>query len=334
MKNRSFFYLGCCVVLFFSSCNSGKEIKEEPPKPILKKEISVPSFNNDSSYYFVEKQVSFGPRIPNTRPHIQTGDFIISELNRFGWEVEEQQFQQETWDGELLYLRNIIASWNPQASKRILLAAHWDTRPYADKDQEDPNAQFEGANDGASGVGVLLEVARTISSSSNQPEVGIDIIFFDGEDWGERIGESKRTPRGLDSWWCLGSQYWSNNKHKGNYSAYYGILLDMVGAKDAMFVREGLSMKFAPKVVKNVWDIGNALGYGRFFSYQKSGPITDDHEFVNRIGKIPMINIVHYDNSAGYFGDFHHSRKDNLTLIDKNTLGAVGETVLHVIYYE
>jgi hypothetical protein len=168
------------------------------------------------------------------------------------------------------------------------------------------------------------------------PAVGVDIILFDGEDWGEREGQQDThpLPDGLLEWWCLGSQHWGKNKHKPNYSAYYGILLDMVGAKNAQFHREGYSMEFAPSIVKKVWGHAQRLGYSHVFINETQEGVTDDHRFVNTLARIPMINIVHYEPGIGYFGDFHHSQKDNLDLISKEMLGIVGTTVLNTLYYE
>jgi glutaminyl-peptide cyclotransferase len=297
--------------------------------------VKVPDFNQDSAYLFVKKQVGFGPRIPNTKPHRLAGDFLISYLKQTGAQVKVQEFESPTFDGHELQLRNIIATYFPDKQKRILLAAHWDTRPFADKDQAQPKAIFDGANDGGSGVGVLLEVARILGTAP-APEVGVDIIFFDGEDWGERNGTQASTspPEGLEEWWCLGSQYWAKNKHRPNYSAYYGILLDMVGARNAQFHREGYSLEFAPGIVDKVWSTAGRLGYSHFFVKKNQEGIIDDHLFVNSMAKIPMINIVHYEPGIGFFGDWHHSRKDNLELISSETLDAVGTTVMNVIYYE
>jgi len=297
--------------------------------------VKVPDFNQDSAYLFVKKQVDFGPRIPNTKSHQLAGDFLIAYLKQTGAQVKVQEFESPTFDGHQLQLRNIIATYFPDKQKRILLAAHWDTRPFADKDHDQPNAIFDGANDGGSGVGVLLEVAR-IMETAPAPEVGVDIIFFDGEDWGERNGSQTSTPlpEGLKEWWCLGSQHWAKNKHKPNYSAYYGILLDMVGAKNAQFHREGYSLEFAPGIVDKVWSAAGRLGYSHFFVNKNQAGIIDDHLFVNPIAKIPMIDIVHYEPGIGFFGDWHHSRKDNLELISRETLEAVGTTVMNVIYYE
>jgi hypothetical protein len=309
--------------------NTTSDFDKTPPATV----VEVPSFLSDSAFWFIKRQVEFGPRIPNSTAHQKTANFLIKKLESFGASVIVQDFNQKTFDNEPLKLKNIIASFFPEKERRILLAAHWDTRPFADKDKEQPNALFDGANDGASGVGILLEIARVISSSE-APQVGIDIIFFDGEDWGEREYQHVPPPPGLESWWCLGSQYWARHKHKANYVAYYGILLDMVGAKGSRFFRESLSLSYAPRVVEKVWNTAERLGYSHIFVKQNQGEVIDDHKFVTEIGKIPMIDIVPFDPSTGSFGRFHHTTEDNLELISKEVLEAVGTTVLHVIYNE
>jgi hypothetical protein len=321
-------------LIFFVSCDSKQE-KSDNAKENEVRTVAIPAFNADSAFHFVKKQVDFGPRIPNTEAHKQAADFFIKKLTAYGARVTVQDFQAETYDGIQLNLKNIIASFNPEKKKRILLAAHWDTRPFSDKDPEKPSDPFPGANDGGSGVGVLLEVARAFHSGS-APEVGVDIILFDGEDWGEKPGEqdSHQLRNGLQEWWCLGSQHWSKNKHKPNYAAYYGILLDMVGARNAQFHREGHSMQYAPSIVDKVWGHAHRLGFSHMFVNQKQAGVTDDHLFVNTIARIPMINIVHFEPGIGYFGDFHHTQKDNMDLISKETLGIVGTTLLNVVYYE
>ncbi len=308
------------LVLILAGCNKTSAPVNDQPKRI----VEVPSFNADSAYYFVQDQVNFGPRIPNTAQHREAGDRIIELLEQYGATVSVQAFEATTYDNVRLSLRNIMGSINPQAKKRILLATHWDTRPWASKDEENNDARFDGANDGASGVGVLLEIARIIQASKS-PDVGVDLLFFDGEDWGEENGGSP------DSW-CLGSQYWAKNK--GSYAAYYGILLDMVGGKDARFPYEGYSRQFANKILKDVWQTAADIGYGQYFVPRKEAQITDDHYYVNTVAKIPMIDILHWEPGSGYFGDWHHTTSDNMDIIDKNTLKAVGQTVLHVVYYE
>ena len=324
-------------ILFISiaaSCDpeTREEAINEDTIEVEARSVDVPRFNADSAYMFVSTQVAFGPRVPNTEAHRKTGEYLAKKLESYGAKVVLQEFQETTFDNENLALKNIIASFYPEKKRRILLAAHWDTRPYADKDPDNKYKPIDGANDGASGVGVLLEIARALGASK-APEVGIDIILFDGEDWGEWLNERPTVREGLDSWWCLGSQYWAKNKHEKGYSAYYGILLDMVGAKDSKFYKEGLSVDSAPSVVNKVWNRAAQEGYSSFFIDTKKTAITDDHKYMNQAG-IPSIDIVHHDPKLGYFGDYHHTHKDNMDLISKETLKAVGQTVLSVLYYE
>jgi hypothetical protein len=279
----------------------------------------------------VRKQVAFGPRIPGTAAHRQAGDYLIQKLRSYGARVNVQEFQATTYDGKRINLRNIMGQFRPEVQKRILLAAHWDTRPFSDKDPARPGDPFDGANDGASGVAVLLEIARNLKST---PNVGVDILFFDGEDWGEPDGQSIPLPDGLDSWWCLGSQHWSKNKMPAGYRAYYGVLVDMVGGRDAKFFQEGTSLFYAKQIVEKVWSAAARLGYQSMFISQKEAPITDDHLYVNQWAEIPMINIVAFDPATGYFGPFHHTQTDNLDLISARTLGIVGEVLMQVIYRE
>ena len=317
------------------SCDSNNKTTSEDKVSENVKVLRAPSFNADSAYSFVKKQVDFGPRVPSTRPHIEAGDYLVSKLKSYGWEVTEQTFEATSFDYKLMALRNIIASYNPDATKRVLLAAHWDSRPFADKDTERKDEAILGANDGASGVGVLLEVARLLPNSDSL-DIGVDIIFFDGEDWGNDSSHQKYTPvrDGWEEWWCIGSQYWSKNKHEKNYSAYYGILLDMVGGKNAKFFIEGHSNHYAPSIVDKVWRQASRLGYDRYFVRREGGAITDDHYFVNEYAKIPMIDIIPTDPADNSFGDFHHTHKDNMKIINKETLQAVGQTVITVLYSE
>ncbi len=312
-----------CFGLVLSSCGEGTKPDSavvEVANPI----VQAPAFNADSAYIFIEKQVSFGPRITNTKQHDACANYLIETFKLYGAAVTEQDFQAKAYDGTVLRSKNIIASINPTATKRILLAAHWDTRPWSDEDAKKPNEKFDGANDGASGVGILLEIARAINKSDKKPTVGIDIILFDSEDYGKSEHQDS---------YCLGSQYWANNKHVPNYAAYYGILLDMVGAKGARFSKEATSMEYAPSIVNKVWDQAAALGFNHYFIPQTTSSITDDHYYVNKIGKIPMIDIIEYNTGTG-FGDYWHTQDDNMQVIDKNTLKAVGQTLLQVVYGE
>lgn len=334
MKNKylnHFFYGFALFAALMQACNEKnnekQEMKAEAPP------IEVPTFNSDSAYHFIQEQVDFGPRVPNTEAHRETGDYIIRKLEGYGIQVTVQDFEATAFDGTKLYLKNIIGSYKPDSKKRILLAAHWDTRPFADKDSVRKDEPIDGANDGGSGVGVLLEIARVVGENQDL-DLGIDFIFFDGEDYGMTEDYKSGLPaQNQEISWCLGSQYWSKNLHEPNYSAFYGILLDMVGAENARFYREGFSVNNAASIVKTVWDQAHQIGYGEYFVYRDGPPVTDDHVFINVNAHIPTIDIIEYSPGT-VFGSYHHTHADNMDIISKNTLKAVGETVLHVLYNE
>ncbi|MCX7743669.1 MAG: M28 family peptidase [Flavobacteriales bacterium] len=287
---------------------------------------NAPFFSADSAFAMIEKQVSFGPRVPNTKGHVACGDFLINRLKKFTPDVIVQSTTVIAYTGEALRIRNIMAQFNKNNTHRIVLFAHWDTRPFADRDKENPKQPLLGADDGASGVAVLLEIARLLHL--NSPPLGVDIVLFDGEDYGDAGGKPET--------YCLGAQYWSRNLPVPGYYAKYGILLDMVGAANARFCQEGWSLKYASSVVEKVWNMAHALGFGNYFIMKQIDPITDDHYFVNTIARIPTIDIINFDpavNSVG-FGDHWHTLKDNISIIDKQTLHAVGTTLMNVIYTE
>jgi hypothetical protein len=314
-----------CVVCHVVACT-------KTTKPVKTEEIAiyVPSFSPDSAYHYIQKQVDFGPRVPNTEAQLKCAAYLSSTLERFGAKVIEQRSFVTAFDGTQLRNINIIGSYSLEATTRILLFAHWDSRPWADNDPNPLNhtKAVTGANDGASGVGVLLEIARQLQLRT--PKVGVDIIFFDTEDYGTTNPIS-----GQEDSWCLGTQYWAKNPHIAGYRAKYGILLDMVGAPNATFYREQISDYYAPQLVTKVWSQAKSLGFGHYFIDAKGGTITDDHYYVNKIAGIPSINIIQYDpNGSTGFGSYWHTIDDTMKNIDKSTLNAVGLTVLHVVHTE
>ena len=335
MRSKLFYLSVIFFLVCFSGCRQRVSGKKETPvaeKPM----VPAPDFNPDTAYGFVDRQVKFGPRIPDSPPHRMCAEYIEEKLREYGATVQVQDFKADNYDGQELSLSNIIGSYDLEKPKRILLAAHWDTRPFADRDSVNPTRPFDGANDGASGVGILMEIARILSSGKH-PEVGVDLVFFDGEDDGPpEFDDSDRDDQNSTIWWCLGSQYWSKSPHRKNYSAYYGILLDMVGAKNAKFYKEGGSVQFARKITDRVWNIGERSGYAAYFIDARSPGITDDHIFINQNLHIPTIDIIEYDpgNPDSYFPSYHHTHQDNMGIIDKNTLKAVGQTLLNVLYNE
>ncbi len=321
--------------LLLASCNSCKSNKTGNPQTIINvpsySQVS-PNFNSDSAFLFIETQVNFGPRVPNTSAHEACGDYLVSKLNEFGADVIQQKTVLKTYDGISLNARNIIGVYNPDLKKRVLLFAHWDTRPFADQEANtsERTQPILGANDGASGVGVLLEVARQLKEKP--VDIGIDIVFFDAEDWGQPSFDKKQVP---GDWWCLGSQYWANNPHTPNYRASFGILLDMVGASNATFYKEGYSVQYASNITEKIWQLASRLGYGDYFINKNGGYITDDHVAVNQMHRAPSVNIIHTsDESSHGFGDFWHTHNDDMSVINKTSLKVVGQTVMEVIYTE
>ena len=297
-----------------------------------------PSFNADSAYAFTKAQCDFGPRDMNSRGHDLCGEWIVSKFKEYGCKVTTQTATLAGYDGTKLRSRNIMASINPEATTRILLCAHWDSRPWADNDPDSANWRkpILAANDAASGVAVMLELARIIGRSKDEKafnkQLGIDFVCFDAEDWG--------TPQWADvadnaDSWALGAQYWSKSLPQG-YEARYGILLDMVGGVGAKFYREGMSMQYAPEIVKKVWRAAREVGFGSYFPKEDGGVITDDHVPVNQFAKIPTIDIIPYyaDCQQSSFGPTWHTLADNMENIDKNTLKAVGQTLLQVLFTE
>lgn len=290
----------------------------------------TPDFSAKTAYHFIGSQVAFGPRNPGSEGHRLCRDFLVATLREYAGDhaVYLQSFQH-TGYGEAQYdMYNIIASFQPEMRDRIMLLAHWDTRPRAEKDpdparREDPIA---GADDGGSGVGVLLEMARIFSE--HPPPIGVDIILFDGEDYG-REGD-------IDSYF-LGSRHWAENPPVPGYKPRFGVLLDMVGAKDAVFPREGFSMKFASQLVDETWTIAAEMGYDTLFVDTKGSSIADDHWIINYWTDIPTINIIHHKpprpmQSDVTFPDYWHTHADDMDIIGKETLQAVGNVLVELVY--
>lgn len=333
MRMKVYFSIILFIGFIISSCtaNTGKTEMATAIEQNSEQKAKSPTFNADSAYHYVKSQVDFGPRVPGMQSHVKCGNYLASELRRHKADtVIEQKTTVTAHNGDKLPIKNIFAQYNKQANKRILLLAHWDTRPWADAEQDKSrhNTPIDGANDGASGVGILLEIARNINI--NKPEIGVDILFTDAEDYGLSDGTTES-----EATWCLGTQYWVKNMpySTGQYPIY-GILLDIVGGIDARFHLEYYSMYFAPSIANKVWSIADMCGYGNIFINSTGGAITDDHVYINRVG-IPCIDIIENNNVVTRsFPPTWHTLEDNMNNIDKNSLQAVGETVLQTIYME
>lgn len=326
---RVFFFISLLGII---SCNNSSQPSKKTTVE-KKPEVSVPSFNADSAYRFVKQQVDFGPRVCNTPAHEKCATFLTEKLRSYGAKIVVQEGTVKAFNGTQLKIKNIIASYNPETKNRVFICSHWDSRPFADHDPDpkNHNKPIDGANDGASGVGVIIEIARQVSISS--PRIGVDLLLVDAEDYGPPQDQMKNED--TSDWWGLGAQYWAKQPHTAGYTARYGILLDMVGAPNATFLMESFSMSYASAVVKNIWTTGNSIGYSDYFIFEQGGAITDDHLFINKILNLPTVDIIHLDRGGqtGFY-PYWHTLKDNMQSIDKNTLKAVGQTLLTVIYRE
>lgn len=291
----------------------------------------APEFNADSAYAHIAKQVGFGPRIPGLESHAQCGDYLVDRLLSYGAEVIEQRDSVTVAYGKRLPVRNIIAAFSPEKKDRILLFAHWDSRPMADMDNNRHLEPIEAAHDGASGVAVLLEVARLVGQEL--PLVGIDIILFDTEDQGKtwEDGDDFNT----EFFYSMGTRLWAKNPHRENYTALFGIMLDMVAAVDARFTLERYSMDFAGEQMQHIWAVAHKLGYVDRFPFNLTREVMHDHYHINRLVGIPSVAIMHHDNTSQTgFGTYWHTHDDNLTSVDRGTLMAAGQTVVQVLYNE
>lgn len=287
---------------------------------------NAPAFNADSAYNYVARQVAFGPRVPGTEAQLNCAAWLQQQLNLYCDTVYRQQATLTAGDKKTqLRCINLIGVMHPNAKHRILLLSHWDSRPWADQDVTNKDKPIDGADDGASGVGVLLELARNIKTQALPADIGVDILFTDVEDWG-------KSEWGDDSY-ALGTQYWAHNPHINGYTANAGILLDMVGGTGARFAIEQFSQQYARSVITQVWNAAEQAGFKDHFVYDMGGAITDDHIPVNEIAKIPTIDIINLPaGSPTGFAPYWHTHQDNMSIIDKSTLKAVGQTLLQYLY--
>lgn len=291
-----------------------------------KKGRNVPAFSADSAYHFVQKQVDFGPRNPGSAAHRQQLDYMRQKLEAYAGSgnVFVQRFDHVGYDADTLHLANVIAAFNPTNPDRIMLSAHWDTRPRAEQADSAKNQPILGADDGGSGVAVLLELARLFKD--HKPPVGVDIIFFDGEDYG-REGDQSR--------YFLGSRYWAQNPPVPGYHPRFGILLDMVGGKDAVFPKEVMSKRYAPNLVDEIWSIAGQMNYTTLFPDREGAGISDDHLVINDILQIPTIDIIHHRagaNGRAVFPPYWHTHRDNMDIISRPTLQATGDILAELVY--
>lgn len=288
--------------------------------------VEADAYNQDSAFAFVKKQCDFGPRVPNTKQHDACAAYLVSELQRLGAEVIEQKAVVTAFDGTKLNANNIIGTFFPEKENRVIFFSHWDSRPFCDHDPDKGNHKKSvmGANDGASGVGVLLELARLMQQK--EPKMGVDIVFFDAEDYGAPYFFNGNA----DNDWCLGSQYWSKHVHY-MIKPKFGVLLDMVGAENPTFCVDKVSAMYAQTAVSRIWGRAQEMGYEKFFIPQLEGSIMDDHYYVNVGTGIPTADIIDFNSERG-FPTMWHTMNDTPENISPATLGMVGRLLTSLIY--
>lgn len=320
----SLLFIGLCL----TACNHSTT-STSTSSSVDYTQVVIPDFNADSAYQFVADQLEFGYRTPGSKGWQQCAAYLVSQMQRWCDTVIVQDFSTTLWNGQQVKGKNIIASIEPEqpATQRILLAAHWDSRQWADHDPNPDNHKkpIMGANDGASGVGALMEMARVITMQ--RPQVAIDFIFFDVEDQG--IADWADIYE--DNTWCLGSQYWGQHPHTPYYTAAYGILFDMVGTKQPRFTKEAISMHYAQNIMNKMWNAAAALGHASVFVDSKSSEILDDHLYVNQLRGIPTIDVVQNTPNCSFY-EYWHTVNDNIDAISKETLKLVADVTLTTIY--
>ena len=306
--------LGASCLMACARNEHGSSDTASSPAPAQAAEVR---FDADSAYSYIDRQVAFGPRVPGSQAHSECGDWLEQKVRTYADDVTVQRATLTAFDDTPLPMRNILARFNPGASDRTLLLAHWDSRPWADNDPDPANHSrpVDAANDGASGVGVLLEVARQLSLAGT--DKGIDILFVDTEDYGSE---------GDDDSWALGTRYFAQNPPIAGYRPARAVLLDMVGGEDCVFAREYFSQQYAPTLLDELWQTAGALGFDSLFVNAQGGAITDDHVELIKAG-IPAIDIIGTDPQGGFLPTWH-TASDNMAHISRSTLAAVGATIM------
>ena len=324
IRNLKYLLLACTLLLAGCGLSAKRSVSESGQSS-----VSGLSFSGDSASAYVAGQVAFGPRVPGTDAHHDCVQYIGRTLERFGATVEIQTGEVMRYDGEWQHVANICAHLPAdsayQGEKTVLLCAHYDSRPWADQEEDYSHrmSPIPGANDGASGVGVLMEVARQWQNLSERKRP-VEIVLFDCEDMGT---PQFYTGKQREHTWCLGAQLWArmlveSRESKAVYA--FGILLDMVGDPNASFPREYYSEQYAGKYVEKIWRTAEQLGYGHRFVSTRSYPITDDHYYVNTIAKIPCVDIIHYvPGSETGFAWWWHTHSDDMRNVNPGTLQEV-----------
>ncbi len=290
------------------------------------------SFDGQAAYAMVKTQVAFGPRVPGTAAWKKTGDWIVTQLKQLGDSVVEQRFEHVTPAGDTIPMRNIIARIRPDLSQRVLYVTHWDTRPTADNDPVIGNRKLPipGANDGASGVAMFIQIAAALKKTP--PTVGVDLLFVDGEDYGDfnTYSDTASNPDVL-----IGSTYYARHMDM-THPPLYGVLWDMIGDKDLDIDQEGNSLAQAPEVVSLVWNTAKQLGYSRYFIAQQGETFWDDHvPFLKQgVHVIDVIDANYGPKTAMYPDGWHHTMQDTPDKVSAHSLQVVGDVAVWLVTHQ
>lgn len=293
----------------------GTEAADRPAVNGAPRAPAVVEFDGAKAMEYVRAQMAFGARVPGTAAHRNAGDWLAREFGARADTVIQQTWTHTTADGKRLPMRNVLARFNPSATRRVLYVAHWDSRPRAEK-ATDPSRRslpVPGANDGASGVAILLALADALKAK--RTDIGVDLLLVDGEDWGDFDNNTDV---------LIGSRYFAKNLPEAGYAPEFGIVWDMVGKPDARFQYESHSVRAAPEVVQRVWTIAAQVGHGQYFPKFEYGPITDDHVPLIEVG-LKVIDVIDLEF------DHHHTPEDTEDKVSPLTLQAVGDVAIAVI---
>ncbi|MBA3890268.1 MAG: M28 family peptidase [Gemmatimonadaceae bacterium] len=312
--------LAACSIFLLAACDRFDRAPKTP-------------FDGVQALAYIEAQLAFGPRVPGTPGHVRTGDWITAQMRERADTVIEQRWTHTTTDGVALPMRNILARYNPDAPQRVLYVAHWDTRPRADSDRNLGNQQLPipGANDGGSGVALLIALGDQLKALP--PTVGVDLLFVDGEDYGDFNDPELRDV-------LIGARHFAANLPSPGYRPMFGVVWDMIGDANLELLQEGYSLQAAPEVVARVWDTAAQLGYGKYFVKQPGTAITDDHLPLINAG-LRVIDVIDICYAAPQRGcppnapaagtNYHHTMQDTIDKVSAASLKIVGDVALKLI---
>lgn len=288
--------------------------------PAKKDQATDSQFDGEAAFTILEKICEIGPRVSGTPGMKKQQEFIKKHFQSLNAEVSEQVFTvRHPERGTQVPMANLIARFHPERRKRLLFCCHYDTRPFADRDPVNPNGIFIGANDGASGVGLLCELARHVEEMPGK--YGIDFVFFDGEEF---VYVYRRDPM------FLGSTYFARQYAARRYpgKVNYAILVDMIGDKELEIYYEGNSLEMASRLTRSIWSVANEMGV-KEFSAKERHKIRDDHLPLNAIARIPTCDIIDFDYPrVGSENMYWHTQQDIPENCSAQSLDKVGRVLL------